>query len=104
MMNEAPMSRRQALACCAGIVGMIGFGAGVPAHPRQAYVCAGHLTPDSPAALSVSHVTLDGQRVDHVTECDDVEGWLVRLVEVGPDALRTERLTGVVRVYWERAV
>ena len=36
----------------------------------------GHLTAETTGAMDSDHVSVDGQRVDHVFELDDVQGWV----------------------------
>lgn len=49
-----------------------------------------------------AQVFLDGRKVDHVFELNDVEGWLRRYTDakIGADRPPIERLTGAVEVRW----
>lgn len=74
----------------------------VLARSGDAYVPAGLLSADSEVGHEVAAVTLDGLKVSDVTEANDVEGWLTRLV-IGEHGIeRQERLVGEVRFVWKR--
>lgn len=71
---------------------------------RPPYVPTGYLHAEDAAAQSVSHVTLNGIKVEHVFEGNDIEGWLRRL-EIGRDGdgcmtTRIEYLEGEVRFHY----
>ena len=71
----------------------------------QPYEPCGYLAADMLGGVDVDHVTLNGERVDLVTELDDVEGWVRHLgpnfeLDESGERLRTFHRTGVVRVHW----
>lgn len=83
---------------------MLGLGLAA-AQKRDTYQPAGLIVAGSIAAMRVDYVTLNGARVDGVTECNDVEGWLRCYQWDGEPYARgtlprTAYLTGGVRVHW----
>lgn len=95
------MNRREVLAAAGlGAVGsMLGLGDG--------YRPVGSLAAGMLGASDVDRVTLDGVTVEHVTELDDVAGWVKYEgpnpeIEDGRLHFRTYHATGTVRVYWRR--
>jgi hypothetical protein len=77
------------------------------APPPGNYRFAGHIHANDAAMWSIDYITLDGERVERVWECNDVEGWL--RCHVGGfgtlgghhERLRIEYRTGVVRLHWK---
>jgi hypothetical protein len=67
---------------------------------KRRYPQVGYLSADT-AAARVEKVLLDGRDISRVFELDDAEGWLRRYTdEIDGDALRIERLEGIVEVVW----
>lgn len=86
--------------------GMVGLGAKIAVAPHKDYKHTGHMTPDTPGAADIDFVTLDGRRVEHVVELDDVGGWVRYFgpnLEVEGNHIRTYHGTGVVRVHWRKS-
>ena len=68
------------------------------------YIPTGHVVAGDAQAMRVDYVTLNGARVENVIECNDVEGWLRRYVDLG--SLKSisdpqfQYRTGQVRIHW----
>lgn len=68
------------------------------------YVPAGRIEAGSHGSRRVDYITLDGKRLEHVMECDDVEGWVRLYVDMDhDDGPKIERRSGEVRVHWRKA-
>ena len=88
-----------------GVFGIIANGLGLGVATGQisvdTYVPAGRLGVGDVGELRVDYITLDGKRLAHVLELDDVEGWVRFLTdEENPRGPKVERRTGTVRVHW----
>lgn len=71
--------------------------------PWSSYTPAGYISVGNPVARNVMAVTLDGKKMTHVFEADDIEGWLTRYTDpLGAEngIIRQERLTGRVEFIW----
>lgn len=97
------MNRRDFLGRSAVSLGLVAL-----VVPESAYQPCGYLHAEDPYAWDVDHVTLDGERIDHVVELDDVNGWLKHysdLLQWTPTVARqsppARYRTGVVRVHWK---
>ena len=64
------------------------------------YEPCGHLAVGELGAVEVDYITLDGQRMTHVSELDDIQGWLKHYADF-ESYTRSIYRTGVVRVYWK---
>lgn len=67
------------------------------------YVPTGYLAAGGPGSDRVDFITLNGARVEHVLEFNDVDGWLRHYVDAPGRAAGMPDVayrTGIVRVKW----